>query len=317
MCYTEPQQGNAAHADPCLTDVPRKKTISGVQKSLNSSASSDLPKFKRPPVLETVLGVQFDPLAKLSNAHLGVFWEELGQGWPNVNDAQRLDRQFETFGKGRPWAGSRLQLDLRQPPSSRVQIRNSEEDRMIQVQNDGFHYNWLGHEGKEYPHYHVVRLEFDHEFKRFLGFLEKHSIEEPKTNQWEVTYVNHMPKGTVWNVPGDWPELFPPLVSLSHEPSSLMLETFRGDWKFEITQQLGRLHVQIMHGLKNGMNTELLVMKLTARGPIDKSEGKGLSLDDGLNLGRRTIVTAFKELTSEKAHDYWGLIHDHNAVRRA
>ena len=34
-----------------------------------------LPDYERPPVVETVLGVQFDSLPKFTNAHLGTFWE--------------------------------------------------------------------------------------------------------------------------------------------------------------------------------------------------------------------------------------------------
>jgi len=60
-------------------------------------------KFERPPVNETVLGVQFDPLPRLSSAHLGAFWASLGTDWPVVNDAPELEQQFERFGKGEQW----------------------------------------------------------------------------------------------------------------------------------------------------------------------------------------------------------------------
>jgi len=39
-------------------------------------ADETLPTFENPPVVETVMSVQFDPLSKLTDAHLGGFWFE-------------------------------------------------------------------------------------------------------------------------------------------------------------------------------------------------------------------------------------------------
>lgn len=47
----------------------------------------NLPSFERPPVIETMLGVQFQPLPALRSAHLGAFWKTLGEEWPVVLDA--------------------------------------------------------------------------------------------------------------------------------------------------------------------------------------------------------------------------------------
>src|SRR5947209_1584702 len=42
------------------------------------------PKLDRPPVVESVLGVQFAPL-ELTTAHFGVFWKSLGADWPKLS----------------------------------------------------------------------------------------------------------------------------------------------------------------------------------------------------------------------------------------
>ena len=64
----------------------------------NSSAKGPFPDYVDPPVVETILGVQFDPLASWRNAHLGVFWKTLNtDDWPNVSDAPPLQPQFERF----------------------------------------------------------------------------------------------------------------------------------------------------------------------------------------------------------------------------
>ena len=70
--------------------------------------------------------------------------------------------------------------------------------------------------------------------------------------------------------------------------------------------QKGRLHIQMVSGRKKTGKEEedLLVLKLTARGPIDPQEGPTLS--DGLDIGHETIVCAFRDLASDEALDYWG-----------
>lgn len=171
---------------------------------------------------------------------------------------------------------------------------------MIQVQNGRFHYNWLGQGGAEgYPRYEKVLPEFERFLAQFQAFLADRSLGEIKENQWEVTYINHIPKGTVWDSPADWPSVFRP-GGLTPEPSSkVQLETLSSACRYEIPPQQGRLHVRLQHGSAQG--TEVLILTLTARGPIKNGYG------EGLDLGRETIVRAFKDMTSPEVHDYWEL----------
>lgn len=276
-----------------------------------------LPEFERPPVVETVLGVQFEPLPGFRNAHLGVFWSflnsedvrrTLGRGWPHSIDAPRLEPQHERFGGEKPWRRLGFKLKVSQDPSVRIQIQNADRNRMIQLQNGRLHYNWLGHEGEGYPRYLEIRPEFDKVLKQFEHFLNDHKMGKLQPNQWEVTYVNHIPRGTVWEEPRDWQNVFRQLPSMIDCPGSVDLESCAGEWHFEIKPQRGRLHILLGHGQSSVESGEdLLRLTLTARGPIGGAEGNGLNLDQGLDLGRRIIVTTFKAVTSESAHEYWGL----------
>lgn len=274
-----------------------------------------LPEFERPPVVETVLGVQFEPLPDFRNAHLGIFWSflnsedvrsTLGRAWPHSIDAPRLDPQHERFGGEKPWRRFGFELKVSQDPSVRIQIQDADRNRMIQLQNGRLHYNWLGHEGGGYPRYHEIRPEFDKVLKQFEHFLNDHKLGKLQPDQWEVTYVNHIPRGTVWEKPRDWQEVFRQLPSVIDGPESVDLESCAGEWHFEIKPQLGRLHIQLGHGQSSVKSGEdLLRLTLTARGPIGGTERNGLDL--GLDLGRRIIVTTFKAVTSESAHEHWGL----------
>ncbi len=163
-----------------------------------------LPYYDNPPVVETILGVQFDRLPGFRNAHLGAFWQLLGANeWPVVADASPLHAQFERFAEETRWA-SGAQLHLTQDPSCRLQIKSEQGDRMIQVQNNRLHFNWLGAGGGTYPRYERVREEFSRVLGRFMAFVEEANVGELRPNQWEVTYLNHIPKGTTWTSPADW-----------------------------------------------------------------------------------------------------------------
>ena len=52
---------------------------------------------------------------------------------------------------------------------------------------------------------------------------------------------------------------------------------------------------------------EIVVLTLTARGPLPESDADLPSIIAGLNLGRHTIVRSFRELMSDAANAYWGL----------
>lgn len=267
--------------------------------------ADQLPKFRNPPVVETVLGVQFAPLPKFGAGHLGAFWKALDQQeWRTANDAAALPLQHEKFGEELT-AERGFQFSFRESAPVRLQIRNSDQDKMIQIQNGRLHYNWLKKK-TEYPSYDAVKPEFDKALGTLVQFAEEEGLGPLEWDQWEVTYLNHIPQGTVWNKPGDWASLLAPLLGPASTVPAGSLENVSATWRYEIGQQQGRLHVELQPGSEPiGERRPILVLKLTARGPIEGTKG----LDEGLNLGHETIVKAFRALTSPSAHEYWELCH--------
>lgn len=266
--------------------------------------------FERPPLVETVMGVQFKRLPKLTTPFLALFWASLGDDWTNVEEVAAQVPQYERFDDERSW-GQLAQISFRvsDVPEIRYRISNSRRTRMIQVQNGAIHYNWLGSGGQDYPRYAVVRPEFEDIVQRFSSFLDKRSIGTIEMDQWEITYVDHFPKGTVWNSKEDWSRLLHGASVPYSIAEGLALDTVFLKSSYEIASRRGRLHIQVLHGQtqnpKANSRTEMLRVDLTARGPIDKQT----SMVEGLNLGRNAIVKAFFNLTSQEAHDYWGYKH--------
>jgi hypothetical protein len=182
---------------------------------------------------------------------------------------------------------------------------------MIQVQNDRLHFNWLGESGGPYPRYEVIREGFDRVLRHFIDFVRQESVGDFRPNQWEVTYVNHIPQGTVWKTPGDW-RFFRLLGSGQTIKSPVRCEGFTGEWHFQIPEERGRLHISWQRAKRTASehkSEELVRLMLTARGPLKPTESDVATIIDDLNLGRETIVRSFQCFMSDDANKYWGLKH--------
>jgi uncharacterized protein (TIGR04255 family) len=287
----------AASGEPIKPNVPLQKT------------ASSLPvKYERPPVVETILGIQFEPLPKLLNAHLGLFWQDLRGDWPNVREASPLQPQHEQFGDAETWSLPAIGFRAVESVASRMIVTNGASDRLIQIQNGRIHLNWLGQSGAEYPTFPRMFNEFREVVELLQRFLADRELGALRPNQWEVTYLNHIPRGTVWESPSDW-RFFELLGRTAGVPELTDFESFGGEWHFTMQRVLGRLHIQWQHGKSREAPKELVILTLTARGPA-MPDDSGLPLAaayEGLGAGHDAIVLSFRDLMSDRANEFWGL----------
>ncbi len=272
-------------------------------------ATSSSPTFRKPPVVEMMLGLQFDTLPGFTNSHLGLYWSKLDtKVWPTVEDAPTFPQQFEKFGDDRQWSeAGTINIGLSQKPSSRARFTNHSRDRMIQLQNGRFWYQWIG-ASTEYPRYETIRVEMADIFGGFIGFVKELGLGDVHLNQWEIGYTNHLPCGTVWHDPKDWTKVFNSNAMLPAFVGTSQLENFGGHWMYSIADNLGRLHVDLRSARDKPDGTDILALQLVSRGPVgDSDDGlrDGLA---GLDLGHNTIVNGFRDLTSKEAREYWGEI---------
>jgi uncharacterized protein (TIGR04255 family) len=268
----------------------------------------DLPEFENPPVIETVLGIQFAPIPGLTIAHFGWYWKDfLDHGWTRVAEAPPIPEQFERFGQKPAWniPVPLLQFKLVKEAPVRLQIISDSEDRVIQLQIDRYLYNWKKQDAS-YPRFKAIYPEFMARLQGFRDWLGVARLGDISPNQWEVTYVNHIPKGDLWESPADWHSIFPGLYLPPDRHESIQLESLSGEWHYEITPQRGRLHISGHHGKNHESGEELLVLQLTSRGPIEPGEPTR-DIESGLNLGHRVLVQAFVDLSSSAAHRHWGI----------
>jgi len=265
--------------------------------------SAGLPEFDDPPVVETVLSVQFEPLSSLRTAHLGLLWEEYRESFPKTEERSPLEPVTEQFPEAPVTrVGLKFQA-LENPPIPRLWFVNAQGNEMIQVQNDRFVKNWRKEgKGERYPRYEkTIRPNFDRDYAIFLGFLEHNHLGAPYVNQCEITYMNHILAGHGWERYGDVGKVF----TFWHQPGLTPpgpAEDVRLHARFIIpgndNRPVGRLHVDLQPAVSVSDNHPMFVLHLTARGQV----GSGI---DFFDIGREWIVRAFKNLTTQSMHNVW------------
>jgi len=267
-------------------------------------------KFGAPPVVETALSVQFNPLVGFTAAHTGWFWKEyvekLGEGSPNewkqTAEAVRLPQQSEKFGAEDIWTVPRLNV-THGVVSPRMQIIRGDGERMLQVQDNRFVLNWQK-KASEYPSYEALLPEFRNMLSAFESFCSEAGFGIPSYNLWEIVYVDQVKKGTMWNSARDlnliFPQLTIPQVSVRYAPPSDD-ETFSADWRFSLADRRGRLYVQIRQVRLLPSNEEVIQLTLTARGAVSGTQ----SWVEGLNFGHETLRETFLAITSAEAQKLW------------
>lgn len=266
----------------------------------------NLPSYKKPPVVETAISVQFEPIKGLTNAHLGLYWSQQRKSFPHVVDAEPIQTQVERFGQD-------LQKRLRLPTfrvvpaeaAVRLQMISEDDRSMVQVQNGRLVFNWRSMGDGEYPRWETVRPSFDKSFDSFKAFLLAQDFPCVEPNQWEVTYVNHLVRGRDWAEPSDWPTLLPGVIGAFGNVSMGEVEHDECKLRFVLPENRGRLHVEVFHAYTGPSEEadEIMLLNLTARGGIIDSVEN--SLGNGLELGHRAIVLTFTEITGPEAHLKW------------
>jgi len=270
------------------------------------SRPKDLPDFRKPPVAETALSLQFEAISGLTSAHLGVLWERFRQDLPLIEEHSPLPPVFEKF---EPPSPSQVEVMIEEkPPLPRVWFLNESKTELIQMQSNRFIHNWRKMEGLEpYPRYEPIREKFRGEVAALEAFLRDENLGALAVNQCEVTYVNHIEPAGVWERPGQLEKVFSMWSGLQNASFLPNPEDAGLHMRFVIPNEtgepIGRLHVVVHPAWKKTDNSPILALNLTARGvPIGGGIDAAFSFFD---LARRWIVKGFADLTTPEMHRVW------------
>ena len=266
----------------------------------------DLPDFRDPPLVETVLSLQFEPLQEFSLVHVGLLWHKFRHTFPLIEERTPLDAARETFEVPSP-RHEEVPIEGR-PPLPRVCFLNESKTELIQIQADRFIHSWrrAGKISTHYPRYERIRTNFRHEVWEFQELLTDEKLGKVGVEQCEITYVNHIEPCEAWHSHG---QIEGVLRTWTAQPRSFLPETEDGSvqQRFVIrndsNRPLGRLHVSLAPGWKED-ESPIFVLTLTARGsPLDKGINGAF---DFFDLGREWIVKGFLDLTTTDMHRAWG-----------
>lgn len=290
-----------------LTDTVTVATIRWLlmpteRTALGMPANQPLPRFAEPPVIETVLGVEFAPLTKWDVVHFGLFWNEIQSDFPETRTQPALDSQIERFEKPKA-AEPRVRLLLK--PELRCWFVADDGRTLIQVQHNRFLFNWKKESAADhYPHFEdVIRPAFLREWSRFRRFVETKNLGTFEIVQAEVTYINHLEIGKGWSSAADLPQVFPSWSGKSSGPFLPPPEDVSVESRYLMPDNVGRLHISARPAIRNTDGTEVMQLSVTARGGPTGSDDD--SIAEWLNKGREWVVRGFTDFTSDKMHKIW------------
>lgn len=263
----------------------------------NESRPGHLPDFKKPPLNEVVLGVQFSRPKGYQQIYAGEVWGLFKSEFPTVEEHHPIAPVFETFG--RPKSG---QLGIIKGPShDRFWFLNQKGDELIQFQQDRLLHNWrkAGDSANEYPRFESMIERFNDELGKLEDYLNSLSQQDLVINQCEVTYINHIvPKESDAFIASRWLRY----VVFDHDEPEDFSVNFREIIYNDDKNPQGRFICESSTARDIDGN-RIIVMTLTVRGAP-----KGTDIKSALNFlskGRETIVSRFADLTTDEAHEIW------------
>jgi uncharacterized protein (TIGR04255 family) len=282
--------------------------VVAVRFSLPPELSEDPVTFKRPPVGEVALAVQFDqPVVDLEV--LAEVTRLVRDDFPNREQHPPLPPMDEDFSV--PPRGPSLHVEFAsQFVLPRSWFISGDNAKLIQIQADRFVFNWRRQLAADaYPRYRPLRHLFATRIKQLWDALEVSGKRLPTINFCEVTYVNHI------DVPGavsggnhadlgEVVEIVKPwsLDGFLPRPEDANLQT-----RFRITanddsNSVGRLYVGATPAFRQD-GLPIYVLSLVSR--IIPQGEEMAAMWTALDTGRDWIVRGFEQLTTEKMHRYW------------
>lgn len=270
--------------------------------------SPPLPSFSSPPVTEVVIASRFRPPSNYSLVTLGELARTLGaEGFPRIEEMPGYDATAEQFGSVQTQGLMSFEF-LSGPPPTRYWFLNDVGDELLQLQPNWFAANWR----KVEPSATYGRWDSRWEaFSRWIQETERTISGSPlEHDQVEVTYVNHIDSGQIWNHHGEAHQVF---SFLAGRPSWTVgfLPTAEGasaEMKFEIpggevSAPIGRLQVTVTPAFRRPGGAPIFVMNLTARGRPVSADLEGVR--GFAEIAHEWIVRGFADLTTSSMHEIW------------
>ena len=263
-----------------------------------------LPDFQRPPLDELVMGVQFERIPGFASMNVAEVWSLYKGEYPNLQELPLLPPQFEIFGGVNPLPP--IHFFGTGPLGSRMWFISEDKNYLLQFQADRLLTNWRRNpdqkqdSSKPYPRFEAIAEAYRLNLNTLNLYFESTFSHPIKVNQAEISYINIIPAESFSEV-GKW---FSILNSDSLDIEGLNLN-FNEVIRDSADRPVARLFHTIQSVILPDRGRKAFHLSLTFRG-----KPTGTDIDSALKLirlGREAIVTRFKAITTEAAHQIWGM----------
>ncbi|MCL1470773.1 TIGR04255 family protein [Argonema antarcticum] len=242
-------------------------------------------KFANPPLLEVVLAVELEE-TNFSSVDFGLYWQAIRERFPSqVDRAPIIDND----------------IDLSVPPLRRALFISSDSQKMVQIQDNFFGYNWRNNNQSEYPHFEKIFAAFLEEWIFLQEWWSKLGKDPFKPSRYELTYLNVINKeNSVWNNTADHQKIFTFLGG--NWDGILGIPEFQDiQLVFSLPDSEGELTVTVDQRTAEADDSDFVLFRLTAQS-LDANK----ELPDWFKLAHEHIVRGFLELTKKDAQQKWG-----------
>lgn len=251
---------------------------------------AELPSFNNPPINEVVCGMRFHPTDKLRIPHIGLLWNKFRADYPILQHAQIIST-----------TRSEIPIDRATGvPIPRVWFINVAGDQLIQFQNDRFYFNWRKKE-TPYPRYQHIIDNFETVSSAVTDLFKEFDLGVLEPMEYELSYINHIPRGIGWEALDDLPEVFTDFIW--NAPAERFLPyPEQVSWlaEFSLPEQKGQLIISLKQAIRIDDELPVLVYELKAIG-VDREK----VARNWFDLAHEWLVLGFADLTTDKMHKIW------------
>ena len=252
-----------------------------------------LPSYKKPPVNEVYWGLRFHPPDEFYIPHIGSLWEKFRNEYPKIHHVSQIATS----------KGEILIDEATGVPIPRVWFISKSDDQLIQFQIDRFYFNWRRREN-EYPRYSHVIKSFEKVLEIILDFFSEFKFGDLEPIEYELTYINHIPKGQGWDTIDDLPKIFSDLIWKQNKKCFLPNpEKVAWHTEYPFQEQKGHLIVDLKQAIRTEDKVPLFVLEMKTKG-IAKSKSKE-SIREWFDLAHEWIVRGFTDLTTSEMQQIW------------
>lgn len=259
-----------------------------------------LPSFKKPPVNEVALAVQFEPEPRLTSLDLVPLRSVFSDGDPRYPDAQEM----QPLGRIEPHGAPVLQFTTG-IETPRYWFVSNDKVHLVQVQRDRLAVNWRRQSTDPYPRYSSIKPRLVDAWNRFTGHLAGSGHPTPKPDVAEVTYVNAIEAAGsgVWDRHDEIAKVFAHWSAPSPAVDGLDLTTAGFNLQYRMPDVDGTLSVTVDPVTNTSTGALAFLLTLVARAEVKDRDFDGAL--EVLDRGREAIVTTFAAMTTPEMHTVW------------